>query len=166
MLPGVPNKANNNSFYSFCPDSFWDRFRRFLIMDVPLRAWHSRQMRRCPIRQFLLTVVLSHVLAIQGLLLAVSGGLAAAGTAGGGIGAICSAAASTNDDAPNPSGQSGYHDCLSACVANQVSGEPPANTVLPTHPMLDGGGSVLQQTTLPVYSQTNGFLARAPPMLT
>jgi hypothetical protein len=134
-------------------------------MDVPLRAWHSRQMRRRPIRQLLLTVVLSHVLAIQGLLLAVSGGLAAAGTAGGGIGAICSAA-STNDDGPNPSGQSGYHDCLSACVANQVSGEPPANTALPTHPMLDGGRSVPQQTTLPVYSQTNGFLARAPPMLT
>lgn len=136
-------------------------------VDVQPRAWHSRQMRRRrSIRQLLLTIALSHVLAIQGLLLAAGGSLALAGMSGEGIGLICSGAAPANDDGTGPSGQNRHPDCLSACLSAPTSGEPPALGVSFTFCARYGRPDVLQETTLPARSQARAFLARAPPTLT
>lgn len=120
---------------------------------------------RRPIRELLLTVVVSHVLAIQGLLLAVSSGLAIADMANQDISAICSVATSANDEAPNPPGQRQHQACLSACLSGPSSGEPPVSAVFLMPGALSGFVPVAQQTILPAISKARAFLARAPPML-
>lgn len=136
-------------------------------VDVQPRAWHSRQMRRRrSVRQLLLTIALSHVLAIQGLLLAAGGSQALAGMSGEGVGLICSGAGPANDDGTSPSGQNRHRDCLSACVSAPTSGEPPAIGVSFSFLARYGRSDILQETTLPPISQARAFLARAPPILT
>jgi len=123
--------------------------------------WH-----RHSIRQLLLTIALSQVLAIQGLLLAVSGSLAVAAGAGKGIGAICASVAPANDGNTNPLGLDRHQDCLSACLSGRTSGEPPSATVSLTPPVHYGRWLSLPELTLLAFAQDMAFLARAPPMLT
>lgn len=122
---------------------------------------------RRSIRQLLLTIALSHVLAIQGLLLAASGSLALGGMSGEGIAFICSSAASANDneDGTGPLGQAKHRDCLSACLSAPASSEPPAIDVVFTRSARYRRAHVLQDVTLPPISQARAFLARAPPVL-
>lgn len=137
-------------------------------VDLQTWAWHSRRMRhRRSIRQLLLTIALSHVLAIQGLLLAASGSLALADASGEGASFICSGAASANDNADGtaPLGQTKHRDCLSACLSAPAAGEPPATGTAFTRPAHESRSHILQDMSLPVISQARAFLARAPPAL-
>lgn len=124
--------------------------------------WH-----RHSIRQLLLTIALSQVLAIQGLLLAVSGSLAVAGVASERFGAICANAVPANGDGTNPPGQNRHQDCLSACLSSPISGEPPPRAAaFLTPPAPAELWSTPQQTPLLGIAPARAFLARAPPMLT
>lgn len=136
-------------------------------MDVPCWAWHSRAMReRYPFRRLLLTLVLSQVLVIQGLLLAWSGTLAFVGGAGG-LGTICSGAApaSLNDDGSGPLAPKVGHDCLSACLMNHTTALLSDDRLWLTLPTIYALSAVSRQTTLTVVLREPGFLARAPPRL-
>ena len=138
------------------------------IVDVPSRAWHSREMRdRYSVRQLLLTMVLSQILAIQGLLLAWSGTLAFAGGAGG-LGPICSGAASAslNDSGGAPLVPRAGPDCLSACLMSHTTGTPSDEGASLALPTLYACSAVPRKTTLTVILREPVFLARAPPMLT
>ena len=117
-------------------------------------------------RQLLLTIALSQVLAVQGLLLAASGGLAVAGTASEGIGAICASAATADGDGTNPPGQDRHRDCLSACLSGPTSGEPPSAAAFLTPSVPQGLWSVPRETPRLDVAQARAFLARAPPKLT
>ena len=135
------------------------------IVDVPSRAWHSREMRdRYSVRRLLLTIVLSQVLAIQGLLLAWSGTLAFAGGAGG-LGPICSGAASAslNDSGGAPLVPRTGSDCLSACLMSHTPSDEGVSLVIPT---LYACSAVSRETPLTVILREPVFLARAPPTLT
>lgn len=120
---------------------------------------------RRSLRKLLLTIVLSHVLAIHGLLLAASGGLAIGRGIGDGIPEICSGAAFANGQGTDPGGQNKYHDCLSACLSSRASGEPPANLAFLTLHAVYGPWPVPGDAYLPIISQARAFLARAPPVL-
>lgn len=137
-------------------------------MDVPSRAWHSREMRdRCSVRRLLLTIVLSQVLAIQGLLLAWSGTLAFASGAGG-LGTICSGAApaSLNDSGGAPLVPRAGHDCLSACLMSHTTGGPLNEGVSLALPTLYACSVGSRETALTFILREPVFLARAPPTLT
>ena len=123
--------------------------------------WH-----RHSIRQLLLTIVLSQVLAIQGLLLAVSGSLAVAGAGSVGVGAICANAALPNGGWNDPLGPDRHQDCLSACLSGRTSGEAPSPAAFLAPPVPHECWSASQGMTLLAISQARAFLARAPPMLT
>lgn len=137
------------------------------IMDVPCWPWHSRAMReRYPFRRLLLTLVLSQVLVIQGLLLAWSGTLAFAGGAGG-LGTICSGAApaSPNDDGSGPLAPKADHDCLSACLMNHTTALPSDDRLWLALPTFYALSAVSRETTLAAILRDQVFLARAPPRL-
>lgn len=138
-------------------------------MDVPSRAWHSREMcNRHSVRRLLLTIVLSQVLVIQGLLLAWSGTLAFAGGAGS-LGTICSgggAPASSNDDGSGPFAPRADHDCLSACLMSHTAGAPLREGGSLTLPTVYAHSAVSRETTLTAILREPVFLARAPPTLT
>lgn len=137
-------------------------------MDVPFRAWHSRQMRRRrPIRQLLLTIALSQVFAIQGLLLVTAGALATSATAdAGGIGLICSGAPFQGDRDTSPLDQTEHHDCLGACLLSRAAGEPPVIHFVFWLPARHTRSDIPQEPALSPISRAAAFLARAPPMLT
>lgn len=122
---------------------------------------------RHSIRRLLLTIVLSQVLVIQGLLLAWSGTLAIGGGAAGNWNAICYSAASVNPNADGPVRPNPHHDCRSACLMGHAAGEPSDDRIISLArfttyaPFLAGC-----QTTLPAIFRKPVFLARAPPMLT
>lgn len=120
---------------------------------------------RCSLRKLLLTIVLSHVLAIQGLLLAASGGLAIGNNIGDGITEICSGAAFANGQGTDPGGQNKHQDCLSACLSNRASGEPPTATAFLPLPAVYESWPVPQDAYLSPISEARAFLARAPPVL-
>ncbi|MBN9581672.1 MAG: hypothetical protein J0G37_09260 [Afipia sp.] len=136
------------------------------VMDVSPHPWHSRWMRhrRAP-RQFLVALLLSQAMAVQGLLLAWSGALAVTDVV---TGTICSAVTATDShgaaDGQEPAQPSAHHDCLSACVAGHAAGMAgPAElsrrvavSLQPSRP---------SNATLPPLSEVHGFLARAPPVL-
>lgn len=139
--------------------------RNFPIVDVPSRAWHSREMRdRYSVRRLLLTIVLSQVLV---LILAWSGTLAFAGSAGG-LGTICSGAAPaiSKDDGSGPLAPRADHDCLSACLMSHTTGTPSDEGASLALPTLYACSAVPRKTTLTVILREPVFLARAPPMLT
>ena len=117
-------------------------------------------------RQLLLTIALSQVLAVQGLLLAASGSLAVVGTASEGAGAICANAVPPNSDGTNPPGQNRHPDCPSACLSGPISGEPPSAVAFLTPLVPQGLWSAIQATPLLGIALARAFLARAPPMLT
>lgn len=123
---------------------------------------------RYSVRRLLLTIVLSQVLVIQGLLLAWSGTLAIVGGAAGGLSAVCYGAASANLNVDGSPLKSDTHrDCRSACLMGHVAGEPSDDRVLSLarfttyQPFL-----VLRETALLAILRKPAFLARAPPMLT
>jgi hypothetical protein len=123
---------------------------------------------RHALSRFLVALLLSQVLVVQGLLLAWSGAQALTdGSADAGGGAICSAAAATEShgagDGQGPA-QPSHHDCLSACVAGHAATQTGrvefsrriAISLQPARPS--------EATRLPL-SGGHGFLARAPPVL-
>lgn len=137
-------------------------------MDVPFRAWHSREMRdRCSVRRLLLTIVLSQILAIQGLLLAWSGTLAFAGGAGG-VATICSGAAATslNDSGDVPLVPRLGHDCLSACLMSHATGEALSEGAPLALLTVYARSAVSGETPLTAILRKPVFLARAPPTVT
>lgn len=140
----------------------------FRPVDVPSLAWHSRQMlHRSPVRQLLLTIVLSQVLVIQGLLLTWGGTLAIAGGTGG-LGAICYGAKLQSDGETErgPREHGPHHDCLSACLMNHTTAPPPDKGISQASPTLYAPPAVSRETALIAILREPVFLARAPPMLT
>jgi hypothetical protein len=122
---------------------------------------------RCSVRQLLLTIVLSQVLVIQGLLLAWSSTLLFAGGAGG-LGTICSgsAPANLNDSGGVPLVPIAGHDCLSACLMSHSTGallNEGSSLALPTR---YARSTVSREKALTVLLREPVFLARAPPTLT
>jgi hypothetical protein len=119
---------------------------------------------RHALRRFLVALLLSQALVVQGLLLAWSGALALTGAD---VGAICSAADAAESHGagggPGPA-QPSHHDCLSACVAGHAAGavvrvefsRRAATSLQPAR---------LSEATPPSLSGVHGFLARAPPVL-
>lgn len=122
---------------------------------------------RYPFRRLLLTIVLSQVLVIQGLLLAWSGTVAFAGGAGS-LGTICSGgtSASSNDDGSAPLAPRADHDCLSACLMSHTTGGPSGEGGSLTLPTVYAHSAVSRETTLTAILREPVFLARAPPTLT
>lgn len=165
---GMPNKANNNSFQSLGCEGLLTFVSRFPVMDLPVRPWHSGPMRhRHPVRQLLLAIVLSHVLAIQGLLLAASGGLAFAAASAGGLTLLCSGATPANDDGTgSPLDQSKHRDCLDACLSARTSGESPQTSAILPLSAANERSDAPQEASLAAVSRARAFLARAPPNLT
>ena len=122
---------------------------------------------RYPFRRLLLTIVLSQILAIQGLLLAWSGTLAFAGGAGS-LGTICSgggAPASLNDDGSRQLAPIADHDCLSACLTGHTTGMLSDQGIPLALATIYARSVVARETTLTVVLREPAFLARAPPML-
>ena len=115
--------------------------------------------------RLLLTIVLSQVLVIQGLLLAWSGTLA---FGAGSLGTICSGAAPTslNDSGGAPLVPRAGHDCLSACPMSHTAGVPPGEGGSLTLPTVYAHSAVSRETTLTAILREPVFLARAPPTLT
>lgn len=111
-------------------------------------------------------MVLSQILAIQGLLLAWSGTLAFAGGAGG-LGTICSGAASAslNDSGGAPLVPRADHDCLSACLMSHTAGAPSDEGVSLALPTLYACSAVSREALLTVILREPIFLARGPPTL-
>lgn len=116
--------------------------------------------------RLLLTIVLSQVLVIQGLLLAWSGTLAFAGGAGS-LGTICSGAApaSQNDTGGAPLVPRAGHDCLSACLISHTAGAPLGEEGSLTLPTVYAHSAISHETTLTAILREPVFLARAPPKL-
>jgi len=124
--------------------------------------------RRRSIRQLLLTIALSQILAIQGLLLVTAGALATSATADAdGVGLICSGAPFQGDRDTSPPGQTGHHDCLGACLLSRAAGEPPPVIhFVFSPPTRHERSDIPQEPALSTISRAAAFLARAPPMLT
>ncbi len=118
--------------------------------------------------RLLLTIVLSQVLVIQGLLLAWSGTLEIGGGAAGGSSAVCyGLAASGNPNADGPLGPNTHHDCRSACLMGHVAGKPSDDRDFsPARLTTYAPFLAERQATLPTNFRKPVFLARAPPMLT
>jgi hypothetical protein len=122
------------------------------------------------VRRLLLTIVLSQVLVIQGLLLAWSGSLAIAGSQRGEFGAICYGAVSVKhspDETRWPLKQGPHHDCLSACLMSHTEAGLTDNSLSLAIPTVYARFLVGEETTLAAILREPVFLARAPPpMLT